>query len=148
MGIGDPSLIEEIRSNGNLLALILRFEYNAVGIHFFTPNHFSQQLGYMNQPKGFIIQPHIHNFVNRDVQLTQEVLFIKSGRVKMDIFNLEKEFIQSTVLNKGDTVLLAAGGHGFTMLEQAEIIEVKTGPHVGEKDKTRFNSHDIDDSNI
>ncbi len=136
-------MIEEIRSQGNLLALILRFEYNSEGIQFFTPNHFSQQLGYMNQPKGFVIQPHIHNFVNRDVQLTQEVLFIKSGRVKMDIFNLEKEFIQSTVLNKGDTVLLAAGGHGFTMLEQAEIIEVKTGPHLGEKDKTRFNTNEI-----
>jgi phage gp45-like len=64
----------------------------------------------------------------------------------MDIFNLEKEFIQSTVLNKGDTVLLAAGGHGFTMLEKSEIIEVKTGPHVGEKDKTRFNSNEITDT--
>lgn len=137
-------MIEEIKNNNQLLVLILRSEFKADGIKFFTPNHFSQQLGYMNRPQGFVIQPHIHNFINRDVQLTQEVLFIKSGRVKMDIFSLEKEFIQSTVLNKGDTVLLAAGGHGFTMLEQAEIIEVKTGPHVGEKDKTRFNSHDID----
>ena len=141
---GDLFLIEEIRSQNNLLALILRSEYNSQGIQFFTPDHFSQQLGYMNQPRGYKIQPHIHNFINRDVQLTQEVLFIKSGRVKMDIFNLEKEFIHSTVLNKGDTVLLAAGGHGFTMLEQSEIIEVKTGPHVGEKDKTRFNSKEIE----
>ena len=141
---GDLFLIEEIRSQNNLLALILRSEYNSQGIQFFTPDHFSQQLGYMNQPRGYEIQPHIHNFINRDVQLTQEVLFIKSGRVKMDIFNLEKEFIQSTVLNKGDTVLLAAGGHGFTMLEQSEIIEVKTGPHVGEKDKTRFHSKEIE----
>jgi hypothetical protein len=139
-------LIEEIKDNNQLLVLILRSEFKADGIKFFTPNHFSQQLGYMNRPKGFVIQPHIHNFINRDVQLTQEVLFIKSGRVKMDIFNLEKEFIQSTVLNKGDTVLLAAGGHGFTMLEKSEIIEVKTGPHVGEKDKTRFNSNEITDT--
>ncbi len=136
-------MIEELKDNGQLLALILRSDFKADGIKFFTPNHFSQQLGYMNQPTGFVIQPHIHNFVNRDVQFTQEVLFIKSGKVKMDIFNLKKEFVQSTVLNKGDTVLLAAGGHGFTMLEQSEIIEVKTGPHVGEKDKTRFNSHEI-----
>ncbi len=139
-------MIEEIKDNNQLLVLILRSEFKADGIKFFTPNHFSQQLGYMNRPKGFVIQPHIHNFINRDVQLTQEVLFIKSGRVKMDIFNLEKEFIQSTVLNKGDTVLLAAGGHGFTMLEKSEIIEVKTGPHVGEKDKTRFNSNEITDT--
>jgi hypothetical protein len=110
-------MIEEIFAGDQLLALILRSGYESEGIQFFTPNHFSQQLGYMNRPKGFIITPHLHNIVNRDVELTQEVLFIKSGSVKMDIFDLDKKFIKSCVLNKGDVVLLSAGGHGFTMLE-------------------------------
>jgi ABC-type dipeptide/oligopeptide/nickel transport system ATPase subunit len=57
------------------------------------------------------------------------------------IFDLDKKFIKSCVLNKGDVVLLSAGGHGFTMLEKSEIIEVKTGPHLGELDKTRFNEN-------
>ena len=134
-------MLEKIFSGQQLLALILRSEFEAEGIEFFTPSHFSQQLGYMNRPKGFTITPHLHNVLNRDVELTQEVLFIKSGSVKMDIFDLDKELIKTCVLNKGDVVLLASGGHGFTMLEKSEIIEVKTGPHLGEKDKTRFNEN-------
>ena len=131
-------MIERIHSGGHLLALILRSDFTTEGIEFFTPDHFSQQLGYMNRPKGFKVTPHVHNFISRDVELTQEVLFIKSGRVQMDIFDLNKKFVKSSILNHGDVVLLASGGHGFTMLEQSEIIEVKTGPHIGDKDKTRF----------
>ena len=131
-------MIERIQSGEHLLALILRSDFTTEGIEFFTPDHFSQQLGYMNRPKGFKVTPHVHNFISRDVELTQEVLFIKSGRVQMDIFDLNKKFVKSRILTHGDVVLLAAGGHGFTMLEQSEIIEVKTGPHIGDKDKTRF----------
>jgi hypothetical protein len=131
-------MIERIQSGEHLLALILRSDFTSEGIEFFTPDHFSQQLGYMNRPKGFKVTPHVHNFISRDVELTQEVLFIKSGRVKMDIFDLNKKFVKSSILTHGDVVLLASGGHGFTMLEQSEIIEVKTGPHIGDKDKTRF----------
>ena len=134
-------MLEKIFSGQQLLALILRTEFESDGIEFFTPSHFSQQLGYMNRPKGFTITPHLHYVVNRDVELTQEVLFIKSGSVKMDIYDLDKKLIETCVLNKGDVVLLASGGHGFTMLEKSEIIEVKTGPHLGEKDKTRFNEN-------
>ena len=133
------SMLEKIFAGQQLLALIIRSEFSSEGIEFFTPSQFSQQLGYMNRPKGFTITPHVHNVVNRDVELTQEVLFIKSGSVKMDIYDLDRNFIKSCVLNKGDVVLLASGGHGFTMLEKSEIIEVKTGPYIGEKDKIRFN---------
>lgn len=134
-------MIEKIEHKNVILALILRSNYNKEGIEFFTPDHFSQQLGYMNRPKGHEIQPHFHNIVSRDVQVTQEVLFIKKGLIRMDIFDLNKNFINSYILHSGDTVLLASGGHGFTMLEQSEIIEVKTGPNVGDKDKTRFENH-------
>ena len=134
-------MLERIYSNNQLLALILRSGFTAEGIEFFTPDHFSQQLGYMKRPRGFKIAPHVHNFISRDVELTQEVLFIKSGSLQMDIFDLNKKLIKSTILNAGDVVLLASGGHGFTMLEQSEIIEVKTGPHLGHIDKTRFDEN-------
>lgn len=134
-------MLEKIYSENHLLALILRENFTAEGIEFFTPDHFSQQLGYMNRPKGYEVSPHVHNFISRDVELTQEVLFIKSGRVQMDIFDSERKFIKSSILAKGDIVLLASGGHGFTMLEQSEIIEVKTGPHLGQLDKTRFDKN-------
>lgn len=131
-------MIERILVNGNLLALILRKEYKRDGVEFFSPEDFSQQLGYMNRPQGYIIEPHVHNSVPRQVQFTKEVLFIKSGKVRVDFYDDAQCYLESRVLNQGDVILLAFGGHGFEMLETSEIIEVKQGPYAGEDDKTRF----------
>ena len=49
-------------------------------------------------------------------------------------------FLESRILNQGDVVLLAYGGHGFEMLEDSEMIEVKQGPYAGDMDKVRFES--------
>lgn len=121
-----------------LHAIIIRSNYSNSGIEFFTPNDFSQQLGYMNRPKGYTIEPHIHNHVERKLVLTQEVLFVKSGKVRVDFYTDDKIFFDSKILEKGDVILLAEGGHGFEMLEPSEIIEVKQGPYCGEADKIRF----------
>lgn len=129
---------EEIFHDNKLLALILRAGYKAEGIQFFTPSDFSQQLGYMNRPAGYVIPPHVHNPVPREVQYTKEVLFIRSGRVRIDFYTENQEYLESTVLIVGDIILLAYGGHGFEMLEPSEMIEVKQGPYAGEMDKTRF----------
>ncbi len=72
------------------------------------------------------------------MHLTQEVLLIKSGKVRVDFFDNEQQYIKSTILHPGDVILLSDGGHGFKMLEQSEIIEVKQGPYCGEQDKIRF----------
>ena len=131
-------LIENIKHNKEILAIILRSEYQAEGIHFFTPNEFSQQLGYMSRPTGYVIPPHVHNVVRREVRLTNEVLIIKSGKVRIDFYDDSKVYLQSSILCRGDVVLLASGGHGFEMLEPTEMIEVKQGPYAGDDDKTRF----------
>jgi hypothetical protein len=131
-------MIEKIEHAGLLLALILKSSYSQQGIHFFTPNEFSQQLGYMNRPAGYVIPPHVHNPVAREVQFTKEVLFIKSGRVRVDFYDDQQNYLESREVAQGDVILLAFGGHGFEMLEQSEIIEVKQGPYAGEHDKTRF----------
>lgn len=131
-------MIEKIEHKTQLLAIIIRSNFKKEGISFFTPDDFSQQLGYMKRPKGYIIDPHVHNHVERKVTLTQEVLYIKSGKIRVDFFSEEKEYIQSSILTQGDVILLAAGGHGFEIIENAEIIEVKQGPYCGDADKTRF----------
>ena len=131
-------LIEEIHHEGHLLAIILSSHFNQPGIHFFTPNEFSQQLAYMKHPTGKLIQPHVHNPVPRQVCYTQEVLLIKSGRLRVDFYSEQQEYLESRMLTAGDVILLAAGGHGFEVIEEVEIIEIKQGPYVGEKDKTRF----------
>lgn len=131
-------MIERIVHDGQELALILRHGFRAEGITFLTADDYSQQLGYMNRPAGYVIPPHVHNPVTREVRYTKEVLFVRSGRLRVDFYTEAQQYIESTVLDCGDVILLAYGGHGFEMLEPTEIIEVKQGPYVGEHDKTRF----------
>jgi len=138
-------MIENIQNNNLLLAIIIRSDYKSEGIEFFTNDNDSQQLGYMNRPEGYTIPPHRHNIVPRAVHLTQEVLFIKSGKVRVDFYDNDQNYIQSTVLEKGDVILLSDGGHGFKMLENSEMIEVKQGPYCGERDKVRFSPIDEND---
>jgi len=133
--------IEQIvNTNGQIMAIIISYRFNEKGIHFFTPNEFSQQLAYMNHPAGKIIEPHYHNAVQRNVVFTQEVLVIKKGKLKVDFYDDDLNYTQSRVLETGDVILLSAGGHGFEVLEDLEMIEVKQGPYQGELDKTRFNA--------
>lgn len=139
-------MIEKIHHNNLLLSIIIRKDYQKQGIEFFTNDNDSQQLGYMNRPKDYVIPPHRHNLVKRDVHLTQEVLFIKSGKVRVDFFDNEQHYIKSSVLYAGDVILLSDGGHGFKMLEQSEMIEVKQGPYCGEQDKVRFEA--INDNDV
>ena len=131
-------MLENIIHNEKLLSVIIRSNYKSNGIEFFTPDDFSQQLAYMNREKDYVIAPHVHNAVQRDVHVTQEVLVIKSGKVRVDYYDDNKNYLESRILNQGDVVLLAYGGHGFEMLEASEIIEIKQGPYAGEMDKVRF----------
>ena len=131
-------MIENIKHKEKILSIIIRKNYKAKGIEFFTPDDFSQQLAYMHREKDYVIAPHVHNVVQRDVQLTQEVLVIKSGKVRVDYYDDDRNYLESRILLQGDIVLLASGGHGFEMLDDSEIIEIKQGPYAGEMDKIRF----------
>ncbi len=131
-------MIEEIKHNGQLLAIIIPDKFNEPGVHFFTPNELSQQLAYMHHPPGKIIDPHVHNPVSREVHYTQEVLFIKKGKLRVDFYDEKQNYLSSRILQGGDVILLATGGHGFEILEEIEMIEVKQGPYTGDGDKTRF----------
>jgi hypothetical protein len=124
--------------DGVLVAIVIRQSYRRDGISFFTPAEFSQQLGYMNRPAGHLVEPHVHREVHREITLTQEVLFVKSGRIRVDLFDTACKHVESKELTEGDIILLASGGHGIEMLEQTEIIEVKQGPFSSEEDKVRF----------
>ena len=130
--------VERIVSGPDLLSLIIRAEFCEPGIHFFTDNALSQQLAFMRHPEGKLIEPHVHNPVPREVQFTQEVLLIRKGRLRVDFYDASQRYLESRILHAGDVILLIQGGHGFEVLEEVEMIEVKQGPYVGEHDKTRF----------
>jgi hypothetical protein len=131
-------MLEHIKHNSETLAIIVSHSFDRYGVHFFTPNELSQQLGYIKHPSGRLIQPHIHNCIPREIQYSQEVLILKKGRLRVDFYNDQFHYLESRTLVAGDAILLIKGGHGFEVLEEVEMIEVKQGPYVGEQDKTRF----------
>ena len=118
--------------------------YSKSGISFFTAEDLSQQLAYMNHPSGTIIKPHVHNPVPREVHFTQEVLIIKRGILRVDFYDDKKTYFESRILEKGDVILLIKGGHGFEVIEEVEMVEVKQGPYAGDSDKTRFDPVSIE----
>jgi mannose-6-phosphate isomerase-like protein (cupin superfamily) len=136
--ITQTETVERIEHEGEMLALIVRNEYSAPGVNFFTPNELSQQLAHMQHPAGKAISAHVHNPVHRTVAYTQETLFIKRGRLRVDFFGSDQVYLESRELKAGDVILLIKGGHGFEVLEDLEMIEVKQGPYAGENDKTCF----------
>ena len=128
----------EVKKKDKLLAIILKNDYYTDGVDFITPNELSQQVAYMHHPAGKEIIPHVHNLVQRSVIMTQEVLFIKKGKLRVDFYDDYKDYLESVVLETGDVILLVSGGHGFKVMEELEMIEVKQGPYAGEQDKIRF----------
>ena len=140
MNIKNNNFVKYIRNKENVLAIIIRESFSKEGIEFFTPDEYSQQVGYMKRPKGYHIKPHIHHQISRTVSNTQEVLIIKKGKVRVDFFDAQKEYLMSEFLLKGDLIILISGGHGFFMEKESEIFEVKQGTYMEEKDKEKFDT--------
>jgi hypothetical protein len=134
----EAAMLENVWIGDLHCALVLRADYRSEGIKFFTRDDDSLQLGYMQREKGYQIRPHIHRHAPRQVEYTNEVLLIRTGRVKVNFYDTNQHFRSDLVLESGDIILLMQAGHGFEMLEDSEIVEVKQGPYVGEADKMRF----------
>lgn len=126
--------------NGEQLGLVIRSGYPVQGVEFLTPATFGQQVALMSRPKGELIEPHVHLPVNRDLIGTQEVLIMKSGKLRVDFYEANRNYVASTVLEAGDIALLNIGGHGFELIEDSIFIEVKQGPYVEGKDKVLFSA--------
>ena len=130
--------IETITHDGQTVAILVRNSYDVDGIKFMSPNDFALQLGQMRRPAGYQVVPHIHNPVQRNTVGTQEVLFIKSGRIRIDFYSFSQVYLESRELGPGDFILLAGAGHGIEIIEEATIVEVKNGPFIEGADKGRF----------
>lgn len=123
---------------GSTIAIIVYNDYQKDGINFLTPGDFSQQLAFISHKSGKTIGAHAHNVCERDMSLTQETLFIKKGKLRVNFYNDSKNYFDSRILGAGDVVLLAGGGHGFEILEDVDMIEVKQGPYISDDYKNQF----------
>lgn len=129
-------MIERIEWKGKVFALILRSDYEPEGVNFITSEDSPLQLGIHKHRQGSKIKPHIHKGSPKTINEVQEVLHIEYGKVEAEFYESTGKKIGSSILNCGDTILLMSGGHGFNILEDSRMIEVKPGPYYGvEKDK-------------
>jgi hypothetical protein len=136
--ISPEQMVETIRNGRVIVAIIISDSFRKPGVNFCTPDNFSQQVAFIRHPQGKNIEAHVHNPVQREVLATQEVLHIKTGKLRVDFYDKDRRYLESRVLRGGDTIILVSGGHGFEVLEDIEMIEVKQGPYLGDADKTRF----------
>ncbi len=127
---------ERYDDDGRLVALVLRHDADlGPGAHFLTGPEMGQQLALMGHPAGHRIKAHVHNSSPRNVELTGEVLIIRRGRLKVELFREDGSSLGGIVLEPGDVILLNGGAHGFEVLEDCQMIEVKQGPYLGLGDK-------------
>ncbi len=130
-----------------MLALIVRGKYrNKKGISFFTPNDSTQQFGYMYHKKKHIIKPHLHKKRLTKILYTTEVILILKGIVRVDFYDPKKKYLFSKIIKKNDIIMLVSGGHGFKVLKDVQMLEIKQGPYSLSKDKIKFDN--IDETKI
>lgn len=130
--------VENITHNGERLALIVRGNTKIEGKNFVSPKEDYLQVGFMKLEKDEKICPHIHKINKRIIEKSHEVLYIISGKMKVNFYK-NKTRIKSTIINTGDLIILISGGHGFEFLEETKLFEVKQGPYFGlDSDKEKF----------
>ena len=132
-------MIEKIFNQKKLYALIVRNSYKKKkGVSFFTDKNATQQFGYMNHKKDYIILPHRHNKRQSKILLTTEVIIILKGILRVDFYNNKEKYLFSKKLYSNDLIMLSNGGHGFKVLKDIQMIEVKQGPYSLSMDKVKF----------
>ncbi len=138
--------MQKIIYKKKILAIILNEKKytKKKGIKFVTPNFFSLQLGFMNHPKNHIIKPHTHRNFLRRINKTAEVLFVKSGILRIDFYASKTKYLFSKLLKKNNIAILIEGSHGFKVIKKCNLIEIKQGPFSPLLDKTKFKKTDED----
>ena len=130
--------VERICWDETCLAYIIRASFLPDETTFLTPPDYKQQVGYIVYPAGGEIPRHIHCPLERHLVGTSEVIIVKEGRCQLDVYNDNRELVATRELHPGDLMLMVGGGHGFRMLEDTVLLEIKQGPYTGVDEKERF----------
>tara|TARA_B110000238_G_C15946005_1_gene361101 strand:+ start:85 stop:501 length:417 start_codon:yes stop_codon:yes gene_type:complete len=132
-------LVKNIIIEKKIVAKVFRYNKKKFkGIKFYTASDLNMQVGNMSHSKNHIIKPHFHINRQKIIKQMSELLIIFSGQLKVYFYNKNKLKVKSIIINKKDMILLLSGGHGFKVLKKLEMLEIKQGPFIGEKDKIRL----------
>jgi len=130
--------VETIKHDGNVLCIIIRARPLPAATTFYTPDEFNLQVGKIVYGAGTEIPRHVHRPVSRAVMGTSEVIIVQKGGAILDIYDDARMPVTSREIGEGDIVALVRGGHGFRLLEDTVLVEVKQGPYSGVQEKDRF----------
>lgn len=132
--------VREIKKNGMVLARHIPAGVWNDGLSFFSKDNEFIQLGTWKYNKGKELLAHIHNKVERKINRTQEILFIKKGKIQASIYDLKGNLVKKINVGCGDILVLLNSGHGYKILEDnTQVIEIKNGPYLGaEIDRRRI----------
>ncbi len=139
--IGTGAGPEVIEANGVTLAYLICATLRPSASHFATPPECEQQVGLMVYGPGEVVAPHVHVSDERQehgTPGTSEVLVVRDGRCRIDIYDDGRRLIASRELATGDCAVLVAGGHGVQMLEATSLLLIRPGPFRGPEQKQRF----------
>jgi len=132
-------VIETIAQDGVVLAYLARGGTPPTRTTFLTPDDCNLQVGHVVYPAGGEIARHMHLPLERQLVGTTEVLVIQQGRCEVEIYSEDRRVVATRELGVGDILIAVAGGHGFRVLEDTVMLEVKQGPYPGDAQvKERF----------
>lgn len=130
--------IECISWNGESLCYIIRRELAPQRTMFLTPPELAIQVGYVVHRATDDIPRHAHRPTARTITTTSEVLFVQRGRCELDVYTDDRKYVATRELREGDLVIIVGGGHGFRIVEDTVLLEVKQGPYAGTGEKDQF----------
>ena len=130
--------VEAIGGDGCVLAYVMRDTGAETDTTFVTPDDALQQVGFHVHSAGTELSRHYHLPVERQIVGTPEVLVVRSGRCEIDIYDDDQQLACTRELKTGDVMIVVGGGHGFRMIEDTVLLEVKQGPYFGPEEKTTF----------
>lgn len=124
--------MEKILHNGTLVAILIRKFEN--GITPLSDSDQPLQVLIHNREKGSHTKAHVHKPTERVTRTLQECLVVLKGRIKIDFFTENKSIFKSIEASKGEVIIFISGGHAVSVLDDAEIVEVKNGPFIEDRE--------------
>lgn len=123
---------ERIEKDGVLIAQIITGDDWTEGLSFFTEDKDFLQVATWKYRSGKHLKAHSHKISQRQVARTNEMLFVRQGKIKAVFYDEQDTAIAQRILGAGSIVIIYAGGHGYDILEDSTyVLEVKNGPYPG-----------------
>jgi hypothetical protein len=130
--------VDAIGRDGKVFAYVMRETGAEEKTTFLTPDEAIQQVGFVVHPAGAEVKRHYHLPIERSITGTPEVLVVRRGCCEMSVYDDDQQLVETRELRTGDVMVMVGGGHGFRMVEDTVLLEVKQGPYYGTEEKAYF----------